>query len=262
MPEPKRQHPLGGYGGWSFLLPRRAYIPRRRLRQPTKQPLSRPTGPHPSSRRSQCGCRLSSRMACIATRSPLGSSEASTCSGGKLMMFRSEPAAAFGLGHLAQSGGNLLWRPAEVHQSIVDVLVQRRARSQQPPTPAGTAAFAVAFSGQCGFVAAASGPLQLTRHRGGRTAEQACNRTQAAAVPALDHDHGTIFGTQVVVGSGHGNARIWGRCTWKLSLSCYPTVRKSVYYQNSVHYTTSAPPAQKKHKRLPDKSYLSLKSGA
>lgn len=132
MPEPKRQHPLGGYGGWSFLLPRRAYIPRRRLRQPTKQPLSRPTGPHPSSRRSQCGCRLSSRMACIATRSPLGSSEASTCSGGKLMMFRSEPAAA----SVRTRASRAVWRQSAVATSGSTPVDRGRTGTASCPEPA------------------------------------------------------------------------------------------------------------------------------
>lgn len=49
------------------------------------------------------------------------------------------------------------------------------------------------------------GPLQLTQQGGRRTAQLICNRTQAAAALALDHDRGVLFGT--------GWRRFW---SWQL----------------------------------------------
>jgi hypothetical protein len=102
----------------------------------------------------------------------------------------------------------------------VDVLIKPASGHQPLHWSATAAASAIAESGLAGVVRSLIAAPELSRNSGCRTPKAQTDRSQTAAVLALDHDYGPFFRAQVLIGSGHGNGPIWGRCTWKLSLSC------------------------------------------
>ena len=115
--------------------------------------------------------------------------------------------------HHAQSGRNLLRRPTVIHQSVVNVLEQRRAFLQAPPTTTAQTTAAIGLRRRRGVVAAAR---VRRRRRNVVTRELAADarcipsqssghRTHARSAATLDHDHRSIFNTKMPILFVHRN---------------------------------------------------------